>query len=119
MRISDRSSDVCSSDLNLLAPSQQPSVDWQETLGILRSVVKNYDRRATPTVKGIESVLDRLQALRASEAEAAGRLTEHRQRLQELRRLQESTVSFRDSVRVQRDRLSIADRKSTRLNSSH
>ncbi|MCX7069592.1 MAG: DUF3732 domain-containing protein [Gammaproteobacteria bacterium] len=96
-------------DLNLLAPSQQPSVDWQETLGILRSVVKNYDRRATPTVKGIESVLDRLQALRASEAEAAGRLTEHRQRLQELRRLQESTVSFRDSVRVQRDRLSIAD----------
>ena len=95
-------------DLGLLAPSQQPSVDWQETLELLRSVPQNYDRRATPTVEGMDKVLDRLQILRASESESAGRLTEHRQRLQELRRLQESTMSFRNSTRVQRDRLSIA-----------
>lgn len=95
-------------DLGLLEPSQQPSVDWQETLALLRSVVYSYDRRATPTVEGMDAVLNRLQELRSSESEAAASLTEHRQRLQELRRLQESTMSYRESVRVQRDRLSIA-----------
>jgi hypothetical protein len=95
-------------ELGLLPPDQRPSVDWQETLAILRSAVERYDRRASPSLKGIDAALNRLQALRESEAAAAASLTEHRQRLLELRRLQESAITYRDSVRVQRDRLSIA-----------
>ena len=53
--------------------------------------------------------LARLQVLRTEEATTAEQLTECRQRINELRRLLESSEAYSGSIRVQRDRLALAD----------
>ena len=52
--------------------------------------------------------LTRLEALRAEETQVASELTEHRQRLNELRRLLESSEAYGGAMRIQRDRLALA-----------
>ncbi|MDE0923369.1 DUF3732 domain-containing protein, partial [Aurantimonas coralicida] len=63
---------------------------------------------ARPSLAGIDVVLTRLETLRALETELASRLTEHRQRLNELRRLVESSEAYGDAMRIQRDRLGLS-----------
>src|SRR5206468_4281466 len=58
---------------------------------------------------GIDVTLTRLEQLRGEEAETASRLSEHRQRLNELRRLRESSDAYGEAMHVQRDRLALAD----------
>jgi hypothetical protein len=53
--------------------------------------------------------LTRLEVLRRDEAEVATRLTEHRQRLNELRRLRESSDAYGGAMHIQRDRLALSD----------
>jgi len=76
---------------------------------VLRRAAATNARDATPSIDGLDVVLERLQVLRAEEAMTAERLTECRQRINELRRLLESSEAYSGSIRVQRDRLAIAD----------
>jgi hypothetical protein len=96
-------------ELGILPPDQVIPEDWPSIVDLLRRTVAINSRAATPSLAGIDATLARLQTLREREVEVAGRLDEHRQRLNELRRLRESSDAYGDAIRIQRDRLALAD----------
>ncbi|MGA2712778.1 MAG: DUF3732 domain-containing protein [Bryobacteraceae bacterium] len=95
-------------ELGLLPADQLVPADWITILEQLRRVIAGGSRVARPSLPGIDVALTRLEALRAEESEVASRLTEHRNRLNELRRLLESSEAYGGAMRVQRDRLGLA-----------
>src|SRR5207237_1379214 len=76
-------------ELGLLPPEQVIPADWPSIIDLLRQVVASHARDARPSLAGIDVTLTRLEALRRDEAQVAAQLTEHRQRMNELRRLRE------------------------------
>lgn len=96
-------------ELGLLPADQVIPADWPIIVDLLRDVVTSHARDARPTLAGIDVTLTRLEELRRDEAETAGQLTEHRQRLNELRRLRESSDAYGGAMYIQRDRLALAD----------
>jgi hypothetical protein len=96
-------------ELGLLPADQLISDDWHAILEQLRHIITSGSRVASPSLAGIDVALTRLEALRSEESEVALRLTEHRNRLNELRRLLESSEAYGGAMRVQRDRLGLAD----------
>lgn len=93
-----------------LLPSDQPiPKDWPDVVDLLRQITATNSRTARPSLAGIDVVLTRLEKLRSEETEVAGELSEHRQRLNELRRLLESSEAYGSAMRMQRDRLALAD----------
>lgn len=95
-------------ELGLLPADTPLPKDWNEAVDILRDVSERSSSLARPTMAGIDVVLTRLEDLRAQETDLAGHLTEHRQRLNELRRLVESSEAYGDAMRIQRDRLGLS-----------
>jgi len=95
-------------ELGLLSSDQLISDDWNSILDVLRTVIAN-PVVPNPSLAGIDVALNRLQVLRAEESEVAISLTEHRNRLNELRRLLESSQAYGGALRVQRDRLSLSE----------
>lgn len=96
-------------EFGLLPPDQPLPEDWPSIVDLLRQVVQRNSRAAAPTLAGIDVALSHLQVLRAEETTVAAQLTEHRQRLNELRRLLESSEAYGGAIRIQRDRLALAD----------
>ncbi len=95
-------------ELGLTPPDQAIPSDGPNIIDLLREVVRSQARNARPTLAGIDVLLTRLETLRRQEAEAVTRLSEHRQRLNELRRLRESSEAYGDAMYIQRDRLALA-----------
>jgi hypothetical protein len=95
-------------ELGLLEAATEVPEDWAGVLDLLRRVSNGSAILARPSMAGIDIVLKRLEELRMQESEVALRVTEHRQRLNELRRLVESSEAYGDALRIQRDRLSIS-----------
>jgi predicted DNA-binding protein YlxM (UPF0122 family) len=95
-------------ELGLLPPDQIIPSDWPNVVDLLRSLVEGNAQHARPSLAGIDVTLTRLERLRAEESELAQQLGEHRQRLNELRRLLESSEAYGDAIHVQRDRLALA-----------
>jgi hypothetical protein len=96
-------------ELGLRPAEQLISDDWISILEQLRQITEAASRAATPSLAGIDVALSRLESLRAQESEVAAQLTEHRNRLNELRRLLESSEAYGGAMRLQRDRLGLAD----------
>ena len=96
-------------ELGLLLSRQPMPSDWSNMVDLLRRAVTGNARLATPAIEGLDVVLTRLQELRAREVEKATELTECRQRINELKRLMESSEAYGGALRVQRDRLALAD----------
>ena len=78
-------------------------------MDLLRSVTSDAAIVASPSLAGIDVALNRLEVLRSEESEVALSLSEHRNRLNELRRLLESSEAYGGAMRVQRDRLDISE----------
>ncbi|MFB9266696.1 DUF3732 domain-containing protein [Bradyrhizobium erythrophlei] len=95
-------------ELGLLRADRTIPSDWADIVDVLREVVSSNARSARPSLAGIDVTLTRLETLRADESNVAEQLNEHRQRLNELRRLLESSEAYGGSVRIQRDRLALA-----------
>jgi uncharacterized protein DUF3732 len=95
-------------ELGLLPADQAIPTGWPSIVDMLRRLVSSNARNARPTLAGIDVTLTRLETLRVQETEFAGRLSEHRQRLNELRRLLESSEAYAGAVHIQRDRLALA-----------
>jgi len=95
-------------ELGLLPADQTIPADWPSVVDLLRRIAASNTRNARPTLAGIDVTLTRLEILRREETEVAARLSEHRQRLNELRRLLESSEAYGGAMRIQRDRLSLA-----------
>lgn len=96
-------------EFGLLRPNQSVPDDWADILDLLRNIVSSNSEAAHPSIAGIDVSLSRLQTLRVEESEVAANLTQHRQRLTELRRLIESSDAYGSALRIQRDRLALSD----------
>lgn len=83
--------------------------DWPSTVDLLREALHSDARSASPTLEGMDVIMSRLTELRAAESKLTITLNQSRQRLHELRRLDESSDEYRDGLRIQRDRLSLSD----------
>lgn len=93
-----------------LLPADQPiPSEWPDIVDLLRRVVASNAAAAHPSIQGIDVALGQLQVLRTQESEVSVNLTQHRQRLNELRRLIESSDAYGSAIRIQRDRLSLSD----------
>ena len=82
--------------------------DWPATVDLLRTALHSDSRAAAPTLTSMDVVMVRLGELRATEVELSTKLLHSRQRLHELRRLDESSGTYQDGLRIQRDRLSLS-----------
>jgi hypothetical protein len=96
-------------ELGLLPSDQVIPTDWLIIVDLLRGLVASHARDARPSLAGIDVTLTRLEELRRDEEETARQLTEHRQRLNELRRLRESSDAYGGAMYIQRDRLALAN----------
>lgn len=96
-------------ELGLIAPDTAIPSDWPDLLELLRTIAETNSRGAQPTVASIETTLTELQALRESERKAAAELAEHRQRLNEIQRLIDSSNSYGSAMQIQRERLDVAN----------
>ncbi|CCW16726.1 Yme [Sphingobium indicum BiD32] len=96
-------------EFGLLPSDQAIPSDWPDIVDMLRGVVEANSEAAHPNIAGIDAALGRLQELRTEESAVAVNLTQHRQRLSELRRLIESSDAYGSALRIQRDRLALSD----------
>lgn len=96
-------------ELGLLAPDTTIPSEWAEVVDGLRRAVAADTRQSFVTIGSIEPTLVRLEELRSTEAEAAADLSDKRSRLNELQKLVESSRSYGTAIRIQRDRLNIAE----------
>lgn len=96
-------------EFGLLAADQPIPTEWPDIVDILREVVAANSAAAHPSLQGIDVALGQLQVLRTQESEVSANLTQHRQRLNELRRLIESSDAYGSAIRIQRDRLALSD----------
>ncbi|MDB5584435.1 MAG: hypothetical protein JWR80_9611 [Bradyrhizobium sp.] len=96
-------------ELGILPADTQLPKEWPDIVDLLRRIAMSNGRSARPNLPGIDVTLVRLGDLRTEETEIAGQLSEHRQRLNELRRLVESSEAYGDAMRIQRDRIGLAD----------
>ncbi|WP_109108279.1 DUF3732 domain-containing protein [Azospirillum sp. TSO35-2] len=82
---------------------------WPDILDLLRTITESSSRTAQPSVTSIEIMLVELQRLREMEREAAAELSDHRQRLNEIQRLIDSSNSYGSAIQIQRERLDVAN----------
>ena len=82
--------------------------DWPSTVDLLREALRGDTRFAAPTLAAMDVIMSRLTELRTVESGLTMALSQSRQRLHELRRLDESSDEYRDGLRIQRDRLGLS-----------
>lgn len=82
--------------------------NWPETLDLLRTALQGDPQSVAPTLASMDVIMSRLAELRVAESELAIELNQSRQRLHELKRLDESSDEYVDGLRIQRDRLSLS-----------
>ena len=83
--------------------------DWPSTVDLLREALRGDAQLAAPSLASMDVIMTRLTELRASESKLTMTLSQARQRLHELRRLDESSDEYRDGLRIQRDRLGLSE----------
>jgi hypothetical protein len=92
-----------------LLPAETPIPDdWPSALDLLRVALKSDARSATPTLASMDVIMGRLAELRTLESKLTIDLSQSRQRLHELRRLDESSDAYGEGLRIQRDRLGLS-----------
>ncbi|TDI82228.1 MAG: DUF3732 domain-containing protein [Caldithrix sp.] len=106
-------------DLGLLSAETPLPEEWLDILQLLRTVTQSTSRSASPTIASIDASLSRLEELWSEESEAAAELSDNRQRLNEVRRLLQSSVSYGSAIRIQRDRLALSDWLRIRTSENH
>ena len=82
--------------------------DWPSTVDLLRKALLSDAQSATPTLAAMDIVMSRLTELRTVESKLTITLHQSRQRLHELRRLDESSDEYREGLQIQRDRLGLS-----------
>lgn len=95
-------------EYGLLPPQTVVPNDWASTVDLLRAALQSDARTATPTLASMDVIMSRLAELRIAESKLASDLNQSRQRLHELRRLDESSDAYGNGLRIQRDRLGLS-----------
>lgn len=95
-------------EYGLLPPVTEIPEDWNVIVDLLRKAAQSNTRNALITIDSIDGALQQLQTLREAESQAAAKLADERQRLNEIQRLLNSSEAYGSAIRIQRDRLDIA-----------
>lgn len=95
-------------EYGLLPPGTEIPEDWNVIVDLLRKAAQSNTRNALITIDSIDGALQQLQTLREAESQAAAKLADERQRLNEIQRLLNSSEAYGSAIRIQRDRLDIA-----------
>lgn len=95
-------------EYGLLPPHTVVPNDWPSTVDLLRAALQSDTRSATPTLASMDVIMTRLAELRTAETKLVANLNQSRQRLHELRRLEESSDAYGNGLRIQRDRLDLS-----------
>jgi len=95
-------------EYGLLPPHSVVPNDWPSTVDLLRAALQSDARSATPTLTSMDATMTRLAELRTAESKFVVSLNQSRQRLHELRRLDESSDAYGNGLRIQRDRLGLS-----------
>jgi hypothetical protein len=95
-------------ELGLLPAGTTMPAQWPDIVDLLCRAANTNTRAAQPSIESIEGALAELQKLRETESNAAADLTAKRQRLNEVQRLVQSSLTYGSAIRIQRDRLNIA-----------
>ncbi|NTG16443.1 DUF3732 domain-containing protein [Agrobacterium rhizogenes] len=97
-------------ELGLLRQGTEiPQDDPNRTIDLLRLATRADTRTSFATVATIEPSLRQLEVLQNRESEAAAQVSVMRQHLGEVERLVESSRKYGGAIRIQKDRLDIAD----------
>jgi hypothetical protein len=95
-------------EYGLLPSSTIVPNDWPSTVDLLRTALNSDARTATQTLASMDVIMARLADLRTAESKLVTDLNQSRQRLHELRRVEESSDAYGDGLRIQRDRLGLS-----------
>uniref|UniRef100_UPI0026280A42 hypothetical protein n=1 Tax=uncultured Azonexus sp. TaxID=520307 RepID=UPI0026280A42 len=95
-------------EYGLLPPQTVVPNDWPSTIDLLRAALQSDTISATPTLASMDVIMIRLAELRTTESKLVANLNQSRQRLHELRRLDESSDAYGNGLRIQRDRLGLS-----------
>lgn len=95
-------------EYGLLPPQTIVPTDWPSTVDLLRIALKSDARNATPSLASMDVIMSRLAELRTDESKLVSDLNQSRQRLHELRRIDESSDAYSNGLLIQRDRLSLS-----------
>ncbi|CAN7423921.1 hypothetical protein [Mesorhizobium caraganae] len=97
-------------ELGLLAQGTLiPEDDPNQTIDLLRLATRADTRVSFATIDSIEPSLRQLEVLQNRESETAAKLSILRQNLAEVERLVESSRKYGGAIRIQKDRLNVAD----------
>lgn len=97
-------------ELGLLAQGTLiPEDDPNQTIDLLRLATRADTRVSFATIDSIEPSLRQLEVLQNQESETAAKLSILRQNLAEVERLVESSRKYGGAIRIQKDRLNVAD----------
>jgi len=96
-------------EFGLLPADTSVPDEWAELIDLLRRVIQSNTRTSFASLESIEPSLAQLQILQKKESEAAAELSLRRQQLSEMQRLVLNSETYGSAIRIQRDRLGLAD----------
>lgn len=91
-----------------LEVAQSQHENWEAVHNELAQIAELESLSDIPAIARIEGTLGILETLRRQERELANKASVHRQRLMELKRLQEGSSEYDEGIRLQRERLSLS-----------
>lgn len=95
-------------EYGLLPTETEVPSDWSSVLDLLRQTLRSDARNALPSLTSMDIPMKRLGELRTKESALAADLAQSRQKLHELKRLDESSGAYNEGLRIQRDRLHLS-----------
>lgn len=96
-------------ELGLLTPAPDVQLTREQMLSLLEELVQRTDVTLAVSVTTISEAIQELNGLNAEESQVSFGLTGLRRRLAEMNRVRESASNYHQALRIQRDRLQLAD----------
>lgn len=96
-------------ELGLLGPAPAGPEEKDQMVALLKEIVLRTDLTLKVTTTTINESLNEMTALEKEESAISAQLTSHRRRLAEMRRLRDSSSDYHNALKIQRDRLKVAD----------
>ncbi|MBD8543696.1 DUF3732 domain-containing protein [Oxalobacteraceae sp. CFBP 8761] len=95
-------------EYGLLPAETEIPKEWPLTLELLRKVVRAEPSAGDETIEAMDITLARLKELRFQETDLTAQYNIGKERRVELQQLEDSTEAYADSLKIQRDRLSLS-----------
>ena len=95
-------------EYGLLPAETEIPKEWHPTLELLRKVLLSEPSAGEETIGAMDVALARLKELRVQETDLTAQYNISKERRAELQQLEDSTEAYAESLKIQRDRLSLS-----------